>query len=72
MKHMVISVRVAIIDDVQMNVVILQHLVKKLSGCEPVCFTDPVAALEWCVSNVPDLVVVDYMMPQLNGTDLVK
>ncbi|MBP7492298.1 MAG: response regulator, partial [Rhodoferax sp.] len=64
--------KVAIIDDAQMNVTLLQHLVRKLPGCEPVCFTDPVAALEWCVMNEPDLVIVDYMMPILNGTDLVQ
>ena len=64
--------KVAIIDDAQMNVTLLQHLVRKLPGCEPVCFTDPVDALEWCVVNEPDLVIVDYMMPVLNGTDLVQ
>ena len=64
--------KVAIIDDAQMNVTLLQHLVRKLPGCEPVCFTNPVDALEWCVVNEPDLVIVDYMMPVLNGTDLVQ
>lgn len=64
--------KVVVIDDAQINVTLLQHLVKKLPDCEPVCFTDPVAALAWCVDNDPDLVVVDYMMPQLNGTELTK
>jgi putative two-component system response regulator len=48
----------------------LQHLVRKLPDCEPVCFTDPVAGLDWCLANEPDLLVVDYMMPQLSGTEL--
>jgi len=64
--------KVAVIDDAQINVTLLQHLVKKLPDCEPVCFTDPVAALAWCLENDPDLVVVDYMMPVLNGTELTK
>ena len=64
--------KVAIIDDAQMNVTLLQHLVRKLPSCEPVCFTDPVAALEWCLLNEPDLVIVDYMMPILSGTELVQ
>lgn len=63
--------KIAIIDDVQMNVTLLQHLVRKLPDCESVCFTDPVAALEWCLVNEPDLVIVDYMMPILSGTELV-
>jgi len=64
--------KVAIIDDAQMSVTLLQHLVRKLPDCEPVCFTDPVAALEWCLANEPDLVIVDYMMPILSGTELVE
>jgi len=64
--------KVAVIDDAQINVTLLQHLVKRLPDCEPVCFTDPVPALAWCLDNDPDLVVVDYMMPQMNGTDLTR
>ncbi len=64
--------KVAIIDDIQMNVTALRYLVGKLPDCESVCFTDPVAALEWCLANEPDLVIVDYMMPVLSGTELVE
>ncbi len=64
--------KVAVIDDSQINVTLLQHLVKKLPDCEPVCFTDPVAALAWCLENDPDLVVVDFMMPQMSGSELTK
>lgn len=64
--------KVVIIDDTQMVLTMLQHLVRKLPGCEPVCFTDPLAALEWCMRNEPDLVVVDFMMPELSGTGLVE
>jgi putative two-component system response regulator len=64
--------KVVIIDDTQLNVTLLQHLVRKLPGCESVCFTDPVAGLEWCLANEPDLLVVDYMMPVLNGTELTQ
>lgn len=64
--------RVVIIDDAQINVTLLQHLVRQLPGCEPVCFTDPVAGLEWCLSNEPDILIVDYMMPVLNGIELVE
>src|SRR5664279_1166704 len=62
--------KVVIIDDTQLNVTLLQHLVRKLPDCEPVCFTDPVAGLDWCLANEPDLLIVDYMMPQLSGTEL--
>lgn len=64
--------QVAIVDDTEMNVVLMKHLVRKLPECEPVCFTDSLIALDWCLDNDPDLLVVDYMMPNLNGIDLVK
>ena len=64
--------KVAIIDDAQLNVTLLQHLVRKLDDCDPVCFTDSVAGLAWCLENAPDLLVVDYMMPNLSGIDLTE
>ena len=63
---------VVIIDDMQMNVTLLQHLVRKLPDCETFCFTDPLAGLAWCLANDPDLLLVDYMMPGMSGTDLVQ
>jgi len=64
--------KVVIIDDAQINVTLLQHLVRKLPDCEPISFLDPVAGLEWCLANEPDLVIVDYMMPELSGIELVE
>jgi putative two-component system response regulator len=64
--------QVVIIDDAQINVTLLQHLVRKIPGCEPVGFTDPLVGLDWCLANKPDILVVDYMMPQLKGTELVE
>jgi putative two-component system response regulator len=51
--------KVVIIDDTQLNVTLLQHLVRKLPECEPVCFTDPVAGLDWSLANEPDLLIED-------------
>lgn len=64
--------KIVIIDDTEMNLTLIQHLVFKLDDCEPFCFSDPLEAIEWCESNEPDLVVVDYMMPELNGIELTE
>ncbi|MCW9039142.1 MAG: response regulator [Rhodospirillales bacterium] len=64
--------QIVIIDDNKTNVLLIQHLVGKLDGCEPVTFTDSLAAMEWCASHEPDLVVVDYMMPDLDGLEFIS
>jgi response regulator RpfG family c-di-GMP phosphodiesterase len=46
---------------------LIRALVIKLGECEPVLFDNPVKALEWCRNNEPDLVIVDYMMPEMDG-----
>ncbi len=64
--------KVVIIDDVQINVSLLQFLVRKLPDCDAIGFVDPIVGLDWCLKNDPDLLIVDFMMPQLNGIDLVE
>lgn len=64
--------KVVIIDDAQLNLTLMQHLVRKIPDCVATTFLDPVSALVWCLENEPDLVIVDYMMPQMSGTELVE
>lgn len=64
--------RVLVIDDSQMNVTLLRHLIKKLPDCESVPFLEPLKAVEWCQENEPDLVVVDYMMPDMDGIQFTQ
>ena len=58
---------VLIIDDSDINLTLIKALVLKLGDCQPVLFDNPVKALDWCHSNEPDLVIVDYMMPEMDG-----
>ena len=64
--------KIVIVDDNQVNVVVVRSLVKQLPDCESVEFTDPMQAVDWCLVNDPDLVVVDYMMPVLDGLAFIK
>ena len=62
-----------IIDDNETNLDLFETVVLKTDGTlEPVCFTDPAEALQACGQRMPDAVVVDYMMPGLNGHEFVR
>ncbi|PKO38806.1 MAG: two-component system response regulator [Betaproteobacteria bacterium HGW-Betaproteobacteria-6] len=63
---------VLIIDDSDINLTLIKALVLKLGDCSPTLFDHPLAALEWCRSNVPDLVIVDYMMPDMDGLKFIS
>ncbi len=64
--------RVLIIDDDATNLQVMGGVVRRLEGCEAVCQSDPRAALDWLGANEPDLVLLDQMMPGIEGLDLLR
>lgn len=64
--------QIAIIDDQQINLALMEALIKRIEDCQPHCFADAQAGLDWCIANDPDLVIVDYMMPGLDGIELIR
>jgi len=66
------EMNVLVLDDAQINVTLLCLLLKKIENCKSVSFTDPEPALQWCAGNVPDLVMVDYMMPTMDGIEFIR
>lgn len=64
--------QVLIVDDTEINLILFGALVKKLDDCEAHVFADSRKALAWVTENVPDLVIVDYMMPELDGIEFIQ
>ncbi len=63
---------VAIIDDTPLNLTVMEMLVGRVGSSHAMCFTDPLVALEWCEHNEPDLIIVDYMMPGVDGLGFIR
>lgn len=63
---------ILIIDDNKTNLILLTSLAEQASGMATVSIDDPIEALYWCEHNVPALVLVDYRMPSLSGTDFIR
>jgi putative two-component system response regulator len=62
---------ILIVDDNDTNLSLLSTLARKASAIESVCMNDPIDALTWCESNVPDLILLDYRMPSLSGNEFL-
>ena len=60
-----------IVDDILSNVLLLEAILKK-EGYRTRHFTDPVEALSYIESELPDLVLLDVMMPGLNGFEVLE
>lgn len=63
---------IVIVDDTPLNLTLMETMVRRLPGCRALPFSDPKAGLSWCQDNEPDLIVVDYMMPDLDGLEFIR
>jgi putative two-component system response regulator len=63
--------KVLIVDDAEINLILFEALLKRMGNCEVVKFSSAVAGLACAKATDFDLVIVDYMMPDLNGMEFI-
>ena len=64
---------VAILDDRATNRHIFARLAESIEpGVVVRAFEDPLVALEWLSENTPDIVITDYKMPNLDGSQFTR
>jgi putative two-component system response regulator len=64
--------QVLIVDDTEINLILFGALVKKLGHSESITFISSTEGLAWAQTNEPDLIIVDYMMPELDGIEFIR
>ena len=63
---------VYIVDDNATNLLLFRHMLNQLDEVDAVTFESPVNGLAACKESVPDLVLLDYMMPEMSGIEFLK
>jgi putative nucleotidyltransferase with HDIG domain len=63
---------VVIVDDNPVNLTVMAHLVSRVDDASPHIFRDGETGLTWCREHEPDLVIVDYQMPDVDGLQFMQ
>ncbi len=63
--------KVLIVDDAEINLILFEALVKRMGNSESKTFASAPDGLAWAMSHEVDLVIVDYMMPELDGIEFI-
>lgn len=68
----ILSRRILVIDDEEANVLLLRNLLKREGYTDVHCLTQSSVALQSYIELEPDLVLLDLMMPEIDGFQLLE
>lgn len=63
--------RLMVVEDNRTNLLVLKGILQKFEGCDVEAFLDPVEALARAEAVPFDLILVDYLMPELDGREFI-
>jgi diguanylate cyclase (GGDEF)-like protein len=64
--------KIVLVDDEPFVLGVLERQLARHPDLEIGKFDDPERALEWLETNEPDLVIVDYVMPKVDGLEFIR
>lgn len=63
--------RLMVIEDNRTNLLVLKGILQKFAGCDVEAFLDPVEAVARAEEQQFDLILVDFMMPAMDGRSVI-
>ncbi|MGA3037592.1 MAG: two-component system response regulator [Vulcanimicrobiaceae bacterium] len=60
------------VDDATVNLRIYEKMLQSIRGVDVTTFSKPTEALEYSQNHQPDLLIVDFRMPEMDGVELIK
>jgi diguanylate cyclase (GGDEF)-like protein len=64
--------KLVIVDDSEVNLQLLKGYLSAIEDLAILLFSDPRQALTGCLHESPDLILLDYLMPDLDGLDFLR